>query len=52
MDWNGKECDAPDHEYFADHQHAVTIEDVSRWLPELIEDNMADRDRPGDAGQG
>lgn len=39
------------HEYFT-HKHVVTIEDVSRWLPELIDDNLADSDRPGIAGQG
>ena len=39
-------------EYFADHQDAVAIEDVSRWLPELIDAALAGSSRPGIAEQG
>jgi hypothetical protein len=30
------------HQYYADHKDAVVVEDVSMWLPELIDDNLPD----------
>jgi hypothetical protein len=30
------------HQYYADHKDAVVMEDVSMWLPELIDDNLPD----------
>jgi len=40
------------HEYFSEHRQAVAIEDVSRWLPELIDDEPAGSSLPGIAEQG
>jgi hypothetical protein len=40
------------NEYFSEHGHAVAIEDVSKWLPELIDDELAGSSLPGIAEKG